>query len=75
MPKLIHYRERCIGCNACVEIDYDHWRMSRKDGKAVLIGGIEKKGVFQLDVRPEDIETCMQVVKACPVRVIKLEGK
>jgi ferredoxin len=43
MFKLIHYRNRCIGCNACVEIAYHRWRMSKKDGKAVLLGAIEKR--------------------------------
>lgn len=75
MPKLIHFRQRCIGCNACVEIDYKHWRMSKKDGKAVLLKAIDKKGVFQIDINYEDIPLCEKVIKACPVNVIRLEGK
>lgn len=73
MAKLIHFRERCIGCNACVEIDYEHWRMSRKDGKAVLVKGIEKRGIYQLTVAEHEIELCERVVEACPVNVIRLE--
>lgn len=75
MPKLIHYRQRCIGCNSCVEIDFERWRMSRRDGKATLINGIEKKGVYQLTIKSEDIEICENVVRACPVNVIRIEGK
>ena len=74
MPKLIHYRQRCIGCNACVEIDYEHWRMSKKDGKATLVKGIEKKGVFQLEIGYEDVEVSERVIKACPVNVIQIVG-
>ncbi|MCI0921166.1 ferredoxin [Sphingobacterium rhinopitheci] len=74
MPKLIHYRQRCIGCNACVEIAFDRWRISKKDGKAVLIGGIEKKGVFQATIRYDEVEENLRVVEACPVNVIKLDG-
>lgn len=74
MPKLIHYRQRCIGCNACVEIDYDRWRMSKRDGKATLIGGIDKKGIYQLPIKHIDIEVCESVIKACPVNVIRMEG-
>lgn len=74
MPKLIHYRQRCIGCNACVEIAYSRWRMSKKDGKAVLLGGIEKKGVHQADIRYEEVEDNLRVVEACPVNIIKLDG-
>lgn len=75
MPKLIHYRQRCIGCNACVEIDYEHWRISKRDGKATLINGIDKKGIYQLAIKNTDIEICESVVKACPVNVIRIEGK
>jgi ferredoxin len=50
MFKLIHYRNRCIGCNACVEIAYQRWRMSKKDGKAVLLGAIEKKGFIKFNL-------------------------
>lgn len=74
MPKLLHYRQRCIGCNACVEIAYDRWRMSKKDGKAVLLGGIEKKGVYQVSIRHDEVEENELAIKACPVNVIKMEG-
>jgi len=74
MPKLIHYRQRCIGCNACVEVAVERWRMSRKDGKAVLLGGIEKKGVFQAEIRDDEVPDNERAVKACPVNVIRLEG-
>jgi ferredoxin len=75
MPKLIHYRQRCIGCNACVEIDFERWRISKKDGKATLIGGVDKKDIFQLDIKFADIAICETVIKACPVNVIRIEGK
>lgn len=74
MPKLFHYRQRCIGCNACVEIAYERWRMSKKDGKAVLLGGIEKKGVYQASIRPDEVEENERAMQACPVNVIKMEG-
>lgn len=74
MPKLFHYRQRCIGCNACVEIAYERWRMSKKDGKAVLLGGIEKKGVYQAAIRPDEVEENERAMQACPVNVIKMEG-
>ncbi len=74
MPKLFHYRQRCIGCNACVEIAFERWRMSKKDGKAVLLGGIEKKGVYMANIRPDEVEENERAMKACPVNVIKMEG-
>jgi len=74
MPKLIHYRQRCIGCNACVEIAFERWRMSKKDGKAVLLGAIEKKGVHQANIRYEEVEDNIRAAQACPVNIIKLDG-
>jgi ferredoxin len=74
MPKLFHYRQRCIGCNACVEIAFDRWRMSKKDGKAVLLGGVEKKGVYQVAIHHDEVESNQLAIDACPVNVIKMEG-
>lgn len=74
MPKLFHYRQRCIGCNACVEIAYERWRMSKKDGKAVLLGGTEKKGVYMASIRPDEVEENQRAMQACPVNVIRMEG-
>lgn len=74
MPKLIHYRQRCIGCNACVEIAFDRWRISKKDGKAVLLGGLEKKGIFQTTIRYDEVEDNLRAIEACPVNIIKIDG-
>lgn len=74
MPKIIHLRQRCIGCNACVEVAYEYWRMSKKDGKAVLIGGKEKKGIYTLDIRDDELEVNLKAAEVCPVKVIRVEG-
>ena len=37
-------RDKCLGCNYCVELAYDHWRMSKKDGKSNLLGSVNRKG-------------------------------
>ncbi|MDI9877452.1 ferredoxin [Flectobacillus rivi] len=72
MFKLIHYRNRCIGCNACVEIAYHRWRMSKKDGKAVLLGAIEKKGIYQVQLTEDELPENEQALEACPVKVIQI---
>ena len=41
-------RNKCIGCNYCVEHAPNQWAMSGKDGKAVLIHSSEKKGFTPL---------------------------
>jgi ferredoxin len=72
MPKLIHYRDKCIGCGICQEMQPDIWRMSKKDGKATLLQSTIKKGVSILRISESVKEQSKQTVKACPVHIIKL---
>lgn len=72
MPKMFHYRQRCIGCNACVEIAFNRWRMSKKDGKAVLLGGKDKKGIYQVELDYDEVDENKRAAEACPVKVIQV---
>ncbi len=65
-------RERCIGCNYCVEIAPAYWRMSKKDGKSVLLGAKEKKGYFTIKTGDEDFDENQKAAQACPVNIIKV---
>ncbi|MCB9224375.1 MAG: ferredoxin [Crocinitomicaceae bacterium] len=73
MVRIQYHREKCIGCNACVEAVHDRWRLSRKDGKSTLIGSVEKKGFFTAIVPDDEYEGHLQAEKNCPVRIIKIE--
>lgn len=70
--KIIHYRHKCIGCNACVEAAEGRWKISRKDGKAVLIGAKEKKGVYSVEIHVSELEKNQIAARNCPVRIIKI---
>jgi ferredoxin len=72
MPKIIFYRNNCIGCSICQEMQPDLWRMSKKDGKAVLLQSIQKKKIFQLEVHSVFFQQTEEVIEACPARVIKI---
>lgn len=72
MRKVIQYRDKCIGCGICFEMQPGLWRMSKKDGKAVLVKGVQKKQVFVLALPPHEEEHTEQVAKACPVKVIRI---
>jgi len=72
MPKLIHYRDKCIGCGICYEMQPAFWRMSKKDGKATLIKAEHKKGIYILSIHERDIELSVQTADACPAKVIKV---
>lgn len=73
MIRVIHYRAKCIGCNACVEADKNRWRMSRKDGKSTLIGGRNVNHIFRGEFENDEYKTIMKAVKNCPVRIIKAD--
>ncbi|MGP8217404.1 MAG: ferredoxin [Bacteroidia bacterium] len=72
MVRIILYRQKCIGCNACSEMAPARWRISRKDGKSNLIGGREKNGFFSLLTHDEDYDLDKLVELHCPVRVIRI---
>jgi ferredoxin len=73
MIRIIHQRDKCIGCNYCVEIAFHRWRMSKKDGKCTLIGSKNKKGFYSVVVGDDEYEVNKKAMEACPVKIIKVE--
>ena len=68
-------REKCIGCNYCAEFAPEYFRMSKKDGKSVLLKSVEKKGFHTLKISIEDAyESCEKAAKACPVKIISVKS-
>lgn len=67
-------RHKCIGCNYCVEFAPKQFQMSKKDGKTVLLHGVDKKGFFTLKSYDYTIlEACENASKACPVKIIDVK--
>lgn len=75
MVIITHQRDKCIGCNYCVELAYDQWRMSKKDGKATLLGAINKRGFHTARVDNADYDANVKAAEACPVNIIKVKMK
>lgn len=73
MSKIIHFRNKCIGCGICYELQPALWRMSRKDGKATLLNATVKKDIHQVSVKVSNGLTAF-VAKSCTVNAIKLES-
>ncbi len=73
MIRIIHFREKCIGCNACVELAPDRWRMSKKDGKSVLLEGEENRGIYTAVVGDDEFKINHAAARTCPTNVIKVE--
>lgn len=72
MYKVVHYRNKCIGCGVCYEQQPELWRMSKRDGKATLIKGVRKKEVFVLEIPDASLDKSKEIALACPVRIIKV---
>lgn len=67
-------RDKCIGCNYCAEFAPDYFRMSKKDGKSVLLRSAEKKGFYTLKTLVSTaMEPCEKAAKACPVKIISVK--
>ena len=67
-------RQKCIGCNYCVELAPKQFQMSKKDGKSVLLHSQNKKGFFTLKSNENTIfDTCDSASKACPVKIISVK--
>jgi len=67
-------RNKCIGCNYCVELAPAQFQMSKKDGKSVLLHSTEKKGFFTIKSHDDSIfEVSHEAKKACPVKIIEVK--
>lgn len=67
-------RDKCIGCNYCVEQAPELFRMSRKDGKTVLLRSEDKKGFHTLKTPMyELLDPAERAAKACPVKIITVK--
>lgn len=73
MIRITHQREKCIGCNLCVEVARNRWRMNRRDGKSTLIGGEENKGFYTALVGDDEWKENKYAADNCPVKIIKIE--
>lgn len=67
-------RDKCIGCNYCAEFAPEQFRMSKADGKSVLLKSTQKKGFHTLKIRSHNaLEACEKASNACPVKIITVK--
>ena len=71
MAKVIHEREKCIGCGSCAAICPKYWEMA-EDGKVNLLKAeaTSKKGNYELEIKK--IECNQEAADACPVECIHI---
>ena len=73
MVIITQQRDKCIGCNYCVELAFQRWRMSKKDGKCTSIGAEDKRGFHTVRVGDEEYIQNVMAARACPVKIIKVK--
>ena len=73
MVIITQQREKCIGCNYCVELAPERWRMSKKDGKCTLTGATDRRGFHTVRTGDEEFEDNVRAAEACPVKIIKVK--
>ncbi len=72
MIRIIQQREKCIGCNLCVEVAAYRWRVSTKDGRCTLVGGKDKRGFYSVVVDDHELEDNLIAERDCPVKIIQV---
>ena len=73
MFRITYFRNKCIGCNACVEAAPERWRVSRRDGRCTLIEGKEKRGIYRAVVSMVEYDQNKMAAANCPVKIIRLD--
>lgn len=72
MITIIYQRNKCIGCNYCVEQAPQHWIMSKTDGKSFLKNAVERNGFWRAKVSDSELEINERAAKVCPVKIIQI---
>ncbi len=67
-------RAKCIGCNYCQELAPEQYRMSKKDGKAVLLHARERNGFHTVKLHGDEfLEANLKAEEGCPAKIIKVK--
>lgn len=72
MPKILHHRQKCIGCGACAAMCAKFFKMN-KDGLSDLIGGQYDTGKKEGSLETTDTACALETVAACPVQAIEVK--
>ncbi len=70
--QILFQREKCIGCNACVEAAPDQWIMSHSDGKSYLRKSDQRGQYYVKTVSIMELEENELAAKNCPVNIIQI---
>jgi ferredoxin len=69
--KIIHDREKCIGCGACVAICPNFWEMT--EGNKSKLKGSVLNAEKNYELAVEDCSCNQDAADGCPVSIIYIE--
>lgn len=72
MAKIIHEREKCIGCGACVAACPDYWEI-KEDGKTMLLGSKVNSKSKNYELEVQEIGCSQNAADSCPISIIHIE--
>jgi ferredoxin len=71
--KVVHIKEECISCEACVEVFDKSWKMD-EDNMAQLIDGKQVGDNWEREIGPdEDMDKHLEAAENCPVDIIHIK--
>ncbi len=74
MAKIIHERDKCIGCGACASMCSQYWTMG-DDGKSDLKGAIQVSNSENYELELDSLICNNEAADACPVQCILISEK
>jgi len=69
--KIIHERQKCIGCGSCAAFCPKYWEMD-EDGKARLLNSKKNPETKNDELEVQEIGCNLQAAESCPVQIIHL---
>jgi|TARA_B100001964_G_scaffold204839_1_gene234849 ferredoxin len=72
MIQITYQRGKCIGCNYCIELAPERWKMNKKDGRSLLLGAKNKRGFYTVKVDDIEYEANKASAKVCPMKIIHI---
>ena len=71
MVKIIHEKEKCIGCGSCTILCPKYWEIA-EDGKAHLINSKINSKTGNEEIEIQKLECNQEAADACPVQIIRI---
>ncbi|WGH26533.1 MAG: ferredoxin [Candidatus Shikimatogenerans bostrichidophilus] len=76
MITIILYRKKCIGCSYCEINSPLFFKISKKDGKTILLNSFKKKKFYILkNIDNFFLKNLIKTSKTCPLKIINIQKK